>query len=269
MFPLKDNIPLARFPLVTVALVAINAIVYLLAIWHGGSFFGGPAPSVAARYGAIPYEFTHSASHCYAVSLPPSSGARVFCQHLPQESRALVGLGGAPPGQPSTWVTAFTSMFVQGSFLAIFANMLFLVIFGATVEDGLGRWRFALFYLLGGLAALGVRLLIAPSSTHPTLGAAGAITAVLGGYILLHPRARILGLVPIPFLVTIVAVPAIALLVAWFAVQITLDLTGLTSPLGMGGGAQFGAFLFGLLAIRPLTRAGRGPAGEPRASSGP
>ena len=76
----------------------------------------------------------------------------------------------------------------------------------------MGRWRFACFYLLGGLAALGLQLVIAPDSTHPTLGAAGAIAAVLGGYIVLHPRARILGLVPIPFLVTIIDVPALALL---------------------------------------------------------
>jgi membrane associated rhomboid family serine protease len=255
MFPIKDNIPLVRFPLVTVALVAIDVIAYVLAIRHGGSFFGGPADSVAVHYGAIPYELTHAGSHCDAVSVHGggSTHTAVLCS-----GRHLGGSG----GQPATWATAFTSMFVHGSFLALFANMLFLAIFGPTVEDRIGRLRFPVFYLLGGLVALGVQVLVVPNSTTPALGAAGAIAAVLGGYLLLYPRARVLSLVLLVFFVTLVAVPAAALLGLWFAVQLVLDLAGLANPIAGSEGAaylaQAGAFAFGLLAIRLFALRARG-----------
>ncbi len=103
-------------------------------------------------------------------------------------------------------------MFLHGSFLHILGNMLFLAIFGPNVEDALGRVRFAAFYLLGGLVALGAQVLADPGSSAPTLGASGAIAAVLGGYALLYPRARVLTLVFIVFFVTIVELPALLLL---------------------------------------------------------
>jgi len=136
MFPLKDNIPLARFPIVTVALVAINVFAYLLEIRHGGSFFGGPNESVAVHYGAIPYELTHPGRHCDLVtaSTPEGNLSSVACQGMP-------GVRGSPGAQPATWATVFTSMFLHGSFLHLFGNMLFLAIFGPTIEDALGRLR--------------------------------------------------------------------------------------------------------------------------------
>ncbi len=224
MFPIKDNIPLARFPIVTVALVAINVIAYLLEIRHGGSFFGGPTNSVAVHYGAIPYELTH-------------------------------------PGKHYALVTVFTSMFLHGSFLHIFGNMLFLAIFGPTVEDSMGRPRYVAFYLLGGLVALGAQVAVEPSSTGPTLGASGAIAGVLGGYILLYPRARVLSLVFIIFFVTIVEVPATLLLGFWFLEQLYFGLGGLAGAGGIGSSsegvayfAHIGGFAFGLLAIRLFVR---------------
>ncbi len=226
MFPLKDNIPLARFPLVTVALVAINVIAYLLAIRHGGSFFGGPAGSVAVHYGAIPYELTHPGTHCELVST--TTLASIACQGQP-------GVTGTPAAQPATWETVFTSMFLHGSFLHIFGNMLFLAIFGPTVEDAIGRLRFLVFYLLGGLVALGAQVAVDPSSSGPTLGASGAIAAVLGGYILLYPRARVLTLVFIVFFVTIIEVPAVLLLGFWFLEQLCFGLAGLA---GVGGSGR-------------------------------
>jgi membrane associated rhomboid family serine protease len=264
MFPIKDNIPLARFPIVTVALVAINVIVYLLEIRHGGSFFGGPTDSVAVRYGAIPYELTHPGSHCGLVSLQTATGpaSTVACQGQP-------GVTGTLPAQPAAWVTAFTSMFLHGSFLHIFGNMLFLAIFGPTVEDAMGRVRFPIFYLLGGLVALGAQVLVDPSSTTPTLGASGAIAAVLGGYIVLYPRARILTVVLIIFFFTIVEVPALVLLGFWFVLQLILGGAGLASPVGSGEGvayfAHVGGFAFGLLLIRLFVR-GRWPKPAPEPS---
>lgn len=250
MFPLKDNIPLARQPIVTIALIAINVIAYLLAIRHGGSFFGGPANSVTVHYGAIPYELTHPGRHCGEITFqtPEGVGSTIACQGQP-------GVTGSPPAQPATWQTAFTSMFLHGSFLHIFGNMLFLGIFGPTVEDAMNRWSYLGFYLLGGLVALGAQVAVDPSSTGPTLGASGAIAAVLGGYILLYPRARVLTLVFIVFFVTIIEVPAIFLLGFWFAEQVFLGLEGLTNTVGGEGVAYFahiGGFAFGLLTIRLL-----------------
>jgi membrane associated rhomboid family serine protease len=250
MFPLRDNIPLARFPIVTVALVAINVVVYLLEIRHGGSLFGGPTDTVAVRYGAIPYELTHPGSHCGLVSVQTTQGlaSTVVCQGQPGVT------GSPPPGQPATWETAFTSMFLHGSFLHIFGNMLFLAIFGPTIEDSMGRMRFVVFYLLGGLVALGAQVLVDPNSTTPTLGASGAIAAVLGGYIVLYPRARILSLVLVIFFATIVEVPAVVLLGFWFVVQLYFGAAGLASPVGSGEGvayfAHVGGFAFGLVLIR-------------------
>jgi membrane associated rhomboid family serine protease len=250
MFPLKDNIPLARLPIVTIALVVINVIAYLLAIRHGGSFFGGPADPVAVHYGAIPYELTHPGSHCDLATAQSAEGvltSTVACQGQP-------GVSGSPGPQPASWETVITSMFLHGSFLHIFGNMLFLAIFGPTVEDTLGRARFLLFYLLGGVIALAAQVLVDPSSTGPTLGASGAIAGVLGGYILLYPRARILTLVFIIFFVTIVEVPALVLLGFWFLEQLYFGLGGLAGPLGGGETvayfAHIGGFAFGLLAIR-------------------
>jgi membrane associated rhomboid family serine protease len=249
MFPLKDNIPLARVPFVTIALVAINVIVYLLEIRHGGGFFSGPSDSVSVHYGAIPYELTHPGRHCELVTQASPEGLLrgIACQ-------GQHGVSGTPGAQLATWETVFTSMFLHGSFLHIFGNMLFLAIFGPTVEDRLGRVRFPVFYLLGGLVALAAQVAVEPSATGPTLGASGAIAAVLGGYILLYPRARVLTLVFIVFFVTIVQVPAFLLLGFWFLEQLYFGAAGLATPLGSSEGvayfAHVGGFVFGLALVR-------------------
>jgi membrane associated rhomboid family serine protease len=258
MFPIKDNIPLSRVPLVTIALVAINVVAYLLAIRHGGSFFGGPSDAVSIHYGAIPYELTHPGKHCGVVSQHTLQGVvhGVACQ-------GQAGVSGIPEPQPASWETLFSSMFLHGSFLHILGNMLFLAIFGPNVEDAMSRPMFVVFYIVSGLVALGAQVAIDPSSTAPTLGASGAIAGVLGGYILLYPRARVVTLVFIVFFVTIIELPALVLLGFWFLEQLYFGLAGLASPLGGGGGvayfAHVGGFFFGLLAIRAFTRRRRPP----------
>jgi membrane associated rhomboid family serine protease len=254
MFPLKDNIPLARLPIVTVVLVAINVVVYLLEIRHGGSFFGGPPSDVAVRYGAIPYELTHPGAHCALATVPGAFEGpveTVLCSGRP-------GVVGSAGPQPATWETVFSSMFLHAGFLHIFGNMLFLAIFGPTVEDAMGRARFVAFYLIAGLVALAAQVLVDPGSSAPTLGASGAIAGVLGGYLLLYPRARILTLVFVVFFVTIVEVPAVLLLGFWFFEQLYVGLYGLASPVASGEGvayfAHIGGFAFGLLAIRLFAR---------------
>ncbi len=248
MIPLKDDVPSERLPVVTYLLIAINVIVYVYSLRHGGSVFGGPSSSVATRYGAIPYEFIHLGRHCDLAEVG------VICQ-------GQAGVSGSPAAQPATWLTALTSMFLHASLLHLAGNMLFLFIFGDNVEDAIGRLRFVAFYLLGGLVALALQVVVDPSSNVPTIGASGAIAAVLGGYIVLYPRARILTVVLIVFFFTVIEVPALVVLGIWFAEQALLGSAGLADPAGGGGGgggvayfAHVGGFAFGLLVIGALAR---------------
>jgi membrane associated rhomboid family serine protease len=219
---------------------------------------------VAVHYGAIPYELTHPSSHCELLELRTASGiaqpAGVGCQGKPF-TIGEPGVVGTPEQGPAAWETVFTSMFLHASFLHIFGNMIFLAIFGPTVEDAIGRLRFPAFYLLGGLVALGAQVAVNPHSTGPTLGASGAIAAVLGGYILLYPRARVLALVFIVFFFTLIEVPAVFLLGFWFAEQLYFGLAGLARVGGIGSSgegvayfAHIGGFAFGLLVIRLFVR---------------
>jgi membrane associated rhomboid family serine protease len=245
MFPLKDNIPNDRFPFVTVALIVINVIAYLLSIRHGGSFFGGPSSRTVFNNAAIPFDVTHPGDYCTgtpAVDAFGNAATEVVCKH------------GGFPGQLPTWQTVLTAMFMHGGFLHIAGNMLFLAIFGPNVEDSMGYVRFIAFYLLGGIVALAAQILVDPNSMAPTLGASGAIAAVLGGYIVLYPRARVLTLVFIIFFVTIIEVPALVILGFWFVEQVLFGAAGLSNPAGGGGGvayfAHVGGFVFGLALIR-------------------
>ncbi len=149
-------------------------------------------------------------------------------------------------------MTVFTSMFMHGSLIHLGGNMLFLWIFGNNIEDAMGRPRFVVFYLLGGLVALAAQVLIDPSSTVPTVGASGAIAAVLGGYAVLYPRARVLTVVFIIIFFTVVQLPALLVLGLWFLLQL---LPAFSEPVvGSGGGvayfAHIGGFVFGLALIR-------------------
>ncbi|MGD0981637.1 MAG: rhomboid family intramembrane serine protease [Solirubrobacteraceae bacterium] len=263
MIPLKDNIKLARVPFVTIALILANVVAYLLAIRGGGSIIDGPSSVTIVRYGAIPYEFSHWGQHC-ALGLG-ALGQTVLCT-------GQAHVTGSAGSQPATWETAFTAMFLHANILHIAGNMLFLAVFGPTVEDRMGRIRYLAFYLLGGLAALGLQVAVATSSTSPTLGASGAIAAVLGAYILLYPRARILTLVILIFFFTIIELPAWTMLVLWLAFDGVLGAFGVSTPFGGGAGvayyAHIGGFAFGLLVVRALVRRDADPRGaDPRESA--
>jgi membrane associated rhomboid family serine protease len=133
-------------------------------------------------------------------------------------------------------------------------NMLFLWIFGNNIEDSMGRPRFVAFYLLGGIAALAAQTVIEPNAAVPTVGASGAIAAVLGGYALLYPRARVITVIFIIIFFTIVELPALLVLGAWFLLQLLYGTAELGQPVGGGGGvayfAHIGGFVFGLIAIK-------------------
>jgi membrane associated rhomboid family serine protease len=175
---------------------------------------------------------------------------------------------GSAGGQPATWETAFTSMFLHANLLHIGGNMVFLAVFGATLEDTIGRLRFLAFYFLGGLAALALSIAASPDSAVPMLGASGAIAAVLGGYILLYPRERVMTVVLLILFFTIVEMPAWMMIGLWFVFDALLGAFGVSTPFGGGAGvayyAHIGGFAFGLLAVRAFAQGRASRYGSPR-----
>ena len=216
MFPLKDDIPARGLPVVTLALIAVNVLAFLL--WRDG----GTCDVV--DYAVVPSELTGDAGTGSCTSAP-------------------------------TWLTPLTAMFTHDGVLHLVGDMLFLWLFGRTVENALGRLRFLAFYLVAGLAATALLVGLGPDSDVPSIGAAGAISGVVGAYVMLFPRARVISLAFLLFFVTIVAVPALVYAGAWVAEQVLFDLLDVTS-IGTAGGASSltvaGGLAFGLLAMRLL-----------------
>ena len=247
MFPLKDNIPTRRTPVVTIALIVANVVIFILSIRNGGNLFSGPAASVVVDYGVIPYELTNPGQECDLVS----EAGRVLCEGQP-------GVSGSADPQPPTWFTALSSMFMHGGLLHIGGNMLFLWVFGNNVEDAMGTIKFVIFYVLGGIAAIALQTAVDLDATVPSIGASGAVAAVLGGYLLLYPRARVLTLVFLFVFFTFIQIPAMFFLVIWFGQQVLFGYLDYADPTGGGGGvayfAHIGGFLFGLLAVKLFAR---------------
>jgi membrane associated rhomboid family serine protease len=242
VFPIKDNIPTRRFPFLTVAIIAINIAVFI-------GFTGiTPDDEKVVDYGAIPYEITHPGKECdiARADVPLTASEQIACEGQP-------GVSGEPSDQPPTLITIFTAMFMHGGILHIAGNMLFLWVFGNNIEDSMGRVRFIAFYLGGGIAALLAQTAIDPDSAIPTIGASGAVAAVLGGYAILYPRARVITVVLIILFFTILELPALLVLGLWFLLQLLYGAIDLTQPVQGGGVAYFahiGGFLFGLVLIK-------------------
>ena len=253
MLPIKDNIPTLRFPVITAALILINVVMFFgfqHAHWDGRGF--ATRDKTTVEYAFIPWELTHQGKEC-AGTFEAGKAVSIECPSK------------RDPGQPSVWLTILTAMFMHGGLLHIAGNMLFLWIFGNNVEDSMGRPTFILFYLLGGLAATLLQTVTDPNSAVPNLGASGAIAAVLGGYALLYPRARVVTLIFIIFFVTVLELPALVVLGGWFVLQV-LDASA--SSRGAQGGvayfAHIGGFAFGLLAIKLFAQRAKRDYLEPR-----
>ncbi len=211
----------------TYALIAANILVYFF--WQkGGISLSDPSNATyicnLQNWASYPYEITH-----------------------PGEQADLIATGCPTPDAP-TYLTLFTSMFMHGGLLHLGGNMLFLWIFGNNVEDSMGPVKFVVFYVLGGLAATALHVITGPSSEVPTLGASGAIAAVLGGYILLYPRARVVTVIFIVFFFTILELPALLVLGGWFVLQFLSAYTDATG--GVAYYAHIGGFIFGLAAVK-------------------
>jgi membrane associated rhomboid family serine protease len=241
VFPIRDNIPTIRTPFVTIGLIVANVLMYFL-FQHGTITLGDPANRAymvnLIQNASIPYELTHWSQHCVI------AGQQIGC-----------GKVANPPGYAPTWATPFLSMFMHGGLLHLGGNMLFLWIFGNNVEDTMGRIPFFVFYILGGLAATVLQVVVSPNAAVPNIGASGAIAAVLAAYLLLFPRARVVSLIFIVFFFTILEVPAIFFLGVWIVEQVLFGYFDLNRPTGGGGGgvayfAHIGGFAFGLLAVK-------------------
>jgi membrane associated rhomboid family serine protease len=279
LLPLKDNIPTASFPVVTVLLIAANVLVWLWQLSLGDGPNSSTSPNVRGlsqsdevvmELGAIPYRLTHPGKDCGVVVATPDAAPQVddviVCEgtQAEREVESVEGTGIVPLEAPPFWVTILTSMFMHGGWLHIIGNMLFLWVFGNNIEDSMGKLRFLLFYLLAGTVAAYAQALLDPQSTVPMIGASGAVAGVLGGYILLHPHARVVTLVFIVFLVTLIEIPAAILLGVWFVLQflpvvgqIGTDIAGEADVAYL---AHVGGFVFGLLAIKLFERRrSRGP----------
>jgi membrane associated rhomboid family serine protease len=285
VLPLKDNNPTSRFPVVTVALIAVCVAVF---IWQWNfptnqrledAGFGSLDQS-SLEYGAIPYRITHtSTGKCDIGAVGQTTSgfeAGVVCPGTKDYAEAVArsqanpssDLGPFQIDQKPWWVTLFTSMFMHGGILHIAGNMLFLWVFGNNIEERMGRGKFLLFYLLAGLIAVYTQALISAGSTAPAIGASGAIAGVLGAYALLYPRARVLTLIFIIFFVTLVEIPALILLAVWFILQFVPALgqvaVGSGGDQGVAYFAHVGGFVFGLAVAGAMLYAMRRRRPDPR-----
>jgi len=227
VFPLKDDVPTLTAPWVTVGLIAVNVVVffYQVSLQGLGSAEGVQATrDLVLEFGLVPCRLTG------------------FCE---------AGESLLPPV-----LTVLTSMFLHGGLLHLGGNMLYLWIFGNNVEDTLGHGRFALFYLASGVVAAAAQTALSAASRIPVIGASGAVSGVLGAYLLLLPRANVLTLLVVGFFVRVVRIPAVVVLGFWFVVQFV---SGLITWSGRASGevawfAHLGGFLSGmalLLLLRP------------------
>ena len=227
MFPYKDENPTELPPYVTIGIIVLNVVVWSFVEGMGST---GPLARAVCQYGLVPGELLGTVPAGTQVPLAPG----VMCVL----------------GQPNYW-TILTSMFMHGGWLHLIGNMWFFWIFGNNIEDSTGRFRFVFFYLLCGIAAGLTQSLISPNSAIPMVGASGAISGVMGAYVVLYPRVRVHMLVVLGFFVTKIAVPAYLMLGYWFLLQLVGG--GLSNE--MGGTAFFahvGGFVAGMLLIYPF-----------------
>ena len=275
MIPLRDLNPTRTRAVLTIALIAFNVVVFLWQMGHRG--LGGELQFY--RYGVIPKCFLaqgNAEKHEEALrdALNPvarrwlaGSGifrarviarlreervARISPWQLEEEiGTTAVDLLREDLGPRHEWLTLLTSMFMHGGLLHIIGNMWFLWIFGKNIEDACGRVRFVLFYILCGALATLAHVFIGSSSVVPTIGASGAISGVLGAYILLFPHARIYSLIPIGYFFWAEEVPAWIFLGVWIGLQWLSGLSALQNPASAGVAwfAHIGGFAAGMALI--------------------
>ena len=216
MFPLYDDIPSSRLPLVTWTILGLNVAVYLYQVVTGMG-----QEVWAWQYGLVPHELT--------------GGAEL-----------------TPDWSSSPYLNLFSSLFLHGDFMHLAGNMLYLWIFGDNVEDRLGHARFVVFYLLSGVAASLFFVWTSPGLEVPLVGASGAIAGVLGAYLVSFPRARVATLIFFGFFIRVVYIPALVVLGLWFVLQLLSGLPTVGDHSSTGGVAfmaHAGGFVAGMLLV--------------------
>jgi membrane associated rhomboid family serine protease len=230
VFPLRDDNPTLLTPWITIALIAVNVVVWVYV--QGGGMSEVALADAVCRYGTIPAEVTGRTAGYRGVELVPGMAPCEF--------------GGL------TLSTLLTGMFLHGSWVHLIANMWFLWLFGNNVEDSMGHLRYVLFYALVGVAATAAHVFASPGSPVPTVGASGAISGVMGAYLLLYPHIRIQTLIIFIIFIRLIPIPAWVVLIYWFALQV---LSGYSTPMDEGGGgvafwAHVGGFVAGVVLVK-------------------
>jgi membrane associated rhomboid family serine protease len=229
MFPYKDDNPTHLPPYVTIGVIALNVLAWVFVQGLG-------TPEALARsvcdLGLVPGELLGTATPGTAVRLGPN---------------AVCVVDAAP-----SYITVLTSMFMHGGWLHLLGNMWFLWIFGNNIEDSMGHLKFVVFYLICGIGAAAAQIIVDPDAIIPMVGASGAISGVLGGYVILYPHARIHTIIPFGFYATRVQLPAYAMLGIWIVLQILGGVTAASQ--GAKGGVAFmahvGGFVAGMVLIK-------------------
>ncbi len=253
MIPISDENPVLRTPYVNYAL--LGAIFGAWLLLQGAGLDQARLGASVCNLGLVPGELTGRAPLGSGVPIGPGMACLV-------------------DDLPVNLLTPVTSMFLHGGWGHILGNALFLWVFGNNIEDSVGHGRFLAFYLVCGLVAAAAHVLVDPASPVPTGGASGAISGVMGAYLVLYPRVRVRTLVPIVFLITIIRLPAWGVLILWFFYQVIAGLPQLmtVSPEVSGGvavWAHIGGFLAGVLLVKPFVNPAlvrrRATAGDARA----
>jgi len=236
MFPYRDELQPLRRPHVTLALIAANVLVWLFVQGAGAA---QPLLQSVCDLGLIPGELTGTVPP--GTSFPLGEGYACVTQAGRHASHLL------------------TSMFLHGSWLHLLGNMWFLWIFGKNVEDAMTRPRFLAFYLLSGLTAAFAQVAAGPSSGVPMVGASGAISGVMGAYLILYPTVRVYALVPIGIFLTSIALPAWSMLLYWAGIQLLSGVASIGDSTGSGVAfwAHVGGFTAGMLLVKRFVQGDR------------
>src|SRR6266487_480421 len=230
VLPYKDENPTDLTPVITLGIIVLNVLAWLFVQGAGAA---EPLARSVCQLGLIPGEVLHTVPPGTAV--PLGEGLRCVLT------------------ADANWWTVITSMFMHGGWLHLLGNMWFLWVFGNNIEDSMGHTRFVVFYLLCGVAAAATQLVVDPGSRVPMVGASGAISGVMGAYIVLYPRVRVHTLITLGFFLTTVTLPAYVILGYWFLLQLLFGTVGVIAG-AQGGGvavwAHVGGFVAGLALIK-------------------
>jgi membrane associated rhomboid family serine protease len=243
VIPIRDDNPTRAKPVLTIAIIAVCLYIFAAVQPHDS----GREVEFLARHAAIPCEVVHGE--------PISNNLSAECDGQLQ----VPGLPGSvePFPDKNVFLAVIVSMFLHGSWLHVLGNMLFLWVFGNNIEDRLGPVGYAVFYLAAGAAAALAHIATQANSTVPVVGASGAIAGVMGAYLVLYPKARVLTIIPLFIFLQFVYLPAFVVLIGWFVLQF------FTNPnTGVAVAAHIGGFVFGA-AVGLFFRATAQPSAPP------